>query len=354
VRSGTANAGEVFELRAVRPAVESAYASLVRLVREAETQKAPFVRLADRYAGIFLPVTLALAGAAWAASGDPVRALAVLVVATPCPLILAAPIALVSGVSRAARAGVIVKGAGAIEQLGSARAVLLDKTGTVTLGAPGVERVVALDGLPEDELLRLAASLDQLSAHGVAEALVHAAQARGLELSFPRKATEDAGQGIEGSVDGRRVAVGSGAWLAKRGFGPGANAAVGPAAAGRATVFVGLDGRIAGAIVMADRLRPDAVGLVPALRSSGIRHVALVTGDRRELGEEIGQALAVDRVYTEQSPSDKLELVTVAVLKALSARPEPAILSRRARRAHGERGTRSPAPPGSGEYGRSA
>lgn len=143
VRSGTANAGDVFELRALRPAAESAYAALVRLVHQAETQQAPLVRVADRYAAIFLPVTLAVAGAAWAASGSALRGLAVLVVATPCPLILAAPIAFIAGVSRAARIGVIVKGSAVIERLGEARTMLLDKTGTVTLGAPGIERIVA-------------------------------------------------------------------------------------------------------------------------------------------------------------------------------------------------------------------
>ena len=127
VRSGTTNAGDVFELKAIRPASESAYAALVRLVRQVETERAPFVRLADRYAITFLPVTAVTAGLAWAISGDPVRALAVFVVATPCPLILAAPIALISGVSRAARAGVIVKGGGVIERLGEVRTALLDK-----------------------------------------------------------------------------------------------------------------------------------------------------------------------------------------------------------------------------------
>ncbi|MCS7008036.1 MAG: HAD-IC family P-type ATPase, partial [Gaiellaceae bacterium] len=126
VLSGTSNAGEAFELVVERPASESAYAGVVRLVREAQEQRAPLVRMADRYAVVFLPVTAAIAGLAWALSGDPVRALAVFVVATPCPLILAAPIALVAGLSRAARAGVIVKGGGAIEALGEARTALLD------------------------------------------------------------------------------------------------------------------------------------------------------------------------------------------------------------------------------------
>jgi P-type E1-E2 ATPase len=173
VRGGAANAGEAFDLRATRRAADSAYAAIVRLVQAAEHQRAPFVRMADRYAAFLLPITVLLASGAWASSGDPVRALAVLVVATPCPLILAAPIALVSGLSRAARVGIVVKGAGVIEQLGRVRTVLLDKTGTLTLGAPAVERVVALDGVDGDELLRLAASVDELSAHIVAEALVH-------------------------------------------------------------------------------------------------------------------------------------------------------------------------------------
>ena len=190
VRSGTANAGEAFDLQATRRASESAYAAIVRLVRDAEHQRAPFVRMADRYAAFLLPVTVLLAGGAWAASGDAVRALAVLVVATPCPLILAAPIALVSGVSRAARVGIVVKGAGVIEQLGRVRTVLLDKTGTLTLGAPAVERIVALDGVGPNELLRLAASVDELSAHIVAEALVHDAEARGLILAEARDVHE--------------------------------------------------------------------------------------------------------------------------------------------------------------------
>ena len=146
VLSGSANAGAPFELRTDRPAAESAYAALVRLVKDAGSSRAPFVRMADRYAGFFLPATLLVAGVAWAVSDDPIRALAVVVVATPCPLILAAPIAFVAGLSRAARAGVIVKGAAAIETLGRARTVLFDKTGTLTVGTPEVRQVLARPG----------------------------------------------------------------------------------------------------------------------------------------------------------------------------------------------------------------
>ena len=147
VLSGTANAGPPMEVRTERPASESAYAALVRLVDRAQGQRAPFVRMADRYAGIFLPVTLAVALGAWLADGDPVRALAVVVVATPCPLILAAPIAFISGLSRAARSGVIVKGSGAIETLGHARTVLFDKTGTLTVGSPELREVIPQEGV---------------------------------------------------------------------------------------------------------------------------------------------------------------------------------------------------------------
>jgi heavy metal translocating P-type ATPase len=312
VRSGTTNAAEAFELRATRPASESAYATLVRLVQEAESQAAPFVRLADRYAIVFLPVTMVVAGLAWVLSGDPTRALAVFVVATPCPLILAAPIAIIAGVSRAARCGVIVKGGAAIEKLGEARTVLLDKTGTLTLGTPEIERLVRLDDVPPDEMLRLAASLDQLSAHSLAGALVRDARGRGLELSFPEAVEEGLGQGIEGRVEGRRVAVGSAEWLDGRGY-DGAQGAARALdvedGAGRAKVLVGVDGELAGAIVMADHVRADAGDLVDHLRDAGIRHVAMVTGDRKVIAEEIGEQVGVDRVYAEQSPEEKLDVV---------------------------------------------
>jgi heavy metal translocating P-type ATPase len=312
VRSGSANAGDAFELRAVRPASESAYARLVRLVEGAASERAPFVRLADRYAAVFLPVTLAVAGLAWALSGDGIRALAVLVVATPCPLILAAPIAFVSGVSRAARAGIIVKGGGTIEKLGEAKTVLLDKTGTLTLGTPRVERIVELCSLPSDEILRLAASVEQLSAHGLGEALVRDARARGLALGFPEQVEEDPGQGIEGRVDGHTVTAGSRAWLQRRHDVryPEPQAAQGNGAHdGRATILVAVDGRLAGEIVMADHVRADAASAVAQLRSAGIELVAMVTGDRGSVAREVGAQVGIDRVYADQAPEDKVEVV---------------------------------------------
>jgi heavy metal translocating P-type ATPase len=312
VLSGVANAGAPFDVRADRPAAESAYAALVRLVEQAQAQRAPFVRMADRYAGFFLPATVLVAGVAWALSGDPVRGLAVVVVATPCPLILAAPIALVSGLSRAARAGVIVKGAGAIETLGLARTVLFDKTGTLTVGTPEVRDVVTRDGIEVGELLRLAASVDTMSAHVLGDALAGAAIREGLVLSPPTEVHEEPGQGIKGCVDGHAVAVGSRAFM--RGAGLPANEVASATVmsghgSGEAHVLVGVDGHLGGVIVMADELRPDSDRIVERLRAEGVRHVAMVSGDRRSVAEGLGRELGVDRVYADQSPEDKLEVV---------------------------------------------
>jgi heavy metal translocating P-type ATPase len=314
VRSGTAATGSSFEVRTLRPAAESAYAALVRLVEKTEEERAPFVRIADRYALFFLPATMVVAAVAWAVSGDAVRALAVFVVATPCPLILAAPIALMCGVSRAAKAGVVVKGAGTIEQLGEARSVLLDKTGTITLGHPELDRVVAVNGLPADEALRLAASLDQLSSHPLAKALVVGAERRSLTLTIPEKVEEQFGKGVRGSVDDHAVLVGSAGWL--RGHGvdptlpPGLNG-------GDARVLVSVDGQFSAVILVGDRLRAESSELVPRLREVGIRHVALVTGDKASVAEVVGERLGVDRVYADQTPEQKLDVV-----RALHARPD--------------------------------
>jgi heavy metal translocating P-type ATPase len=312
VLSGTANAGAPFDVRADRPASDSAYAALVRLVEQAQTQRAPFVRMADRYAGFFLPATLLAAGLAWALSGDPERALAVVVVATPCPLILAAPIALVSGLSRAARAGVIVKGAGAIETLGEAKTVLFDKTGTLTVGTPEVRAIEPREGLSAGELLRLAASLDRMSAHVLGEALVTAAQEADLELTMPAEVNEDPGQGIRGTVDGRRVFVGSRRFMTDNGVPDsevGTTGLTTTRGSGEAHVVVAVDGHVAGVIVMADELRPDARTIVDRLREEGVRQVAMLTGDRRSVAERVGRELGLDRVYAEQSPEGKLEIV---------------------------------------------
>ena len=312
VLSGTSNAGAPFEVRADRPATASAYAALVRLVEQAETERAPFVRLADRYAGFFLPATLLIAGLAWALSGEPVRALAVVVVATPCPLILAAPIALVSGLSRAAGAGIVVKGAGAIETLGQVRTVLLDKTGTLTVGSPEVREVAVRDSFDQAQVLGLAASVDRMSAHVLGASLVHAAEDAGLTLAPAAEIEEDPGQGIAGTVAGHRVAVGSRRFLEQHGIGAAElerGVLIDGRGSGEARVLVAVDGGLAGVIAMADELRPDARGIVERLRAEGVRQIAMVSGDRRSVAERVGREIGVDRVYSEQQPEDKLEVI---------------------------------------------
>lgn len=311
IRSGTVNAAGPFNLRAVSTAAESTYAGIVRMVRAAEASKAPFVRLADRYAVIFLPLTLAVAGGAWALSGDPVRALAVLVVATPCPLILAAPVALIAGVSRAAKRGILIKGGRALEALARARILLLDKTGTITTGMPEISDVEILGPVQENELLHLAASLDQVSPHVMASAVVRAARARKLVLSFPAGVEEMLGQGIRGQVEGRQVALGKLDWVLPDGGVPSSVRRVRRRTAleGSSSVFVAVDGALAGALILHDPVRPDSPMTLRNLRSSGIERVVLVTGDHPEVAEMVGAGIGADLVLAERSPEEKVAAV---------------------------------------------
>ena len=311
LRSGAVNAGASLALRATTTAEESTYAGIVRLIKEAEKQKAPFVRLADRYALVFVPVTLVIAAAAWVLTGDPVRALAVLVVATPCPLILAVPIAIVAGISRAARRGIIVKGGGALETLARGSVLLFDKTGTLTSGVPEVADVEVFAGVDPEELLRLAASLDQVSPHVLGAAIVRAARQRGLALSFPVDVREEPGSGIEGTVDGRRVSLGKSSWVSGgRGL---------PARArdirrrsameGSSAVFVAIDGEVAGGLILDDPIRPDTPRVIRTLRRAGIKRVVMVTGDHPDVAESVGISIGVDRILSERDPTDKVDAV---------------------------------------------
>ncbi|HWS46112.1 MAG TPA: heavy metal translocating P-type ATPase [Acidimicrobiia bacterium] len=312
VRSGTVNAGGPFDVRATTSAAESTYAGIVRLVSEAQASSAPFVRLADRYAGVFLVVSLTLAGVAWLASGELARAVAVLVVATPCPLILAAPIAIVSGLSRAARLGVVVKGGAALEQLARGEVLLFDKTGTITRGRPTLTDIVPAGTMPSDEILRLAASLDQVSPHVLAAAVVRAARERGLELSLPANVEEVAGHGVRGAVEGRRVAVGKASWV-----GPPVTERWARAVRRRAeldaalTVFVEVDGVVAGVLLFDDPVRPDAARTIRALRRDGVRRIVMVTGDREEAALAVGTVIGVDDVLAERTPAEKVEAVRI-------------------------------------------
>jgi len=313
VRSGTVDAGGPFDLRAITTAVESSYAGVMRLVASAEAQSAPAVRLADRWALGFFAVSLAAAGAAGAMSGL-ARAVAVLVVATPCPLILAVPVAMVSGLSRAAHRGVIIKGGGVLERLASARVLLFDKTGTLTTGRPSVVDVVATAGFPADEVLRLAASLDQVSPHVLAAGVVRAAHERGSSLSVPTDVAEVPGKGVRGQVEDRSVAVGKSAWVEGRDTAE--LRAVGRRAdrEGMLSIFVAVDGVRAGAILLEDPIRTDAARTIRRLREHGIQRIVMVTGDRADVAQSVGAVIGVDEVLAERTPADKVDAVTAAKL----------------------------------------
>ncbi len=314
VRSGVVNAGSMFELRATTTAAESTYAGVVRLVESARADQAPFVRLADRYALGFVAGALGVAGLAWLVSGDATRAVATLVVATPCPLLLAAPVAIVSGMSRCARRNVIVKDGAVLERLGGARVLLFDKTGTITTGHPAIAAIVTPPGgrFTGDEVLRMAASLDQVSPHVLASAIVAAARQRALELELPTSVEEATGHGVRGQVGGRDVAVGSSAWVAGDERAPWVRAVRHRAEAESATlVLVGIDGVPAGAVLLDDPIRPDAARTIRGLRRSGIRRMVMVTGDRSAAAEPIGYVVGADEVLAERTPADKVEAVRI-------------------------------------------
>ncbi|MGO8683237.1 MAG: heavy metal translocating P-type ATPase [Thermoleophilia bacterium] len=309
VRSGAVNGGGPFDLRATTRAADSAYAGIVRLVSEAESSQAPFVRLADRYALWFLGATLLAAGAAWAGGGS-ARAVAVLVVATPCPLVLAAPVAFVSGLSRSARRGVVVKGGGVLERLARCTTLLVDKTGTLTSGHPTLTTIIPSGRHAAETVLSLAASLDQVSPHVLATAIVHAARERRCELVLPTEVEEIAGQGVRGLVDGHRVAVGKAAWAGVIGAPAWVKAVRRQARLdGALTVFVGVDDEPAGALVLDDQIRPDAGRTLRAMRTSGIKRIVMVTGDRAEVAEAVGAFIGVDEVLAERTPAEKLDAV---------------------------------------------
>jgi heavy metal translocating P-type ATPase len=321
LRSGGVNAGPAFRMRATQDAAASTYAAILRLTQEAAAARAPLARLADRWALGFVGATAVLAGGAWALSGDPVRALAVLVVATPCPLILAAPVALVAGIGRAARRGIVVKGGGALERLARIRTVLFDKTGTLTPGQPRLAAIDADPALGRDGALRLAAALAQASTHPVSAALVAAAAARGIDLPLPQDAAEVAGGGVTGRVDASALMLGSEGFLHAAGIDPrnGFGLVAQVAAAAGSIAWLAMDGRIVAAFVMSDGLRQDAPRAVRRLRALGVRRIALVTGDRAAAAQAVGRALRLDQVFANQSPADKIALVRAEAAAAPTA-----------------------------------
>jgi heavy metal translocating P-type ATPase len=309
VLSGTLNVGAPFSLVAERRAAESTYAGIVRLVEAARAQKAPMTRMADRYGLAFLVLTLILAGGAYAATADPLRALAVLVVATPCPLILAVPVALVSGLSRAAMIGVIVKGGGALEALAKVKVLVADKTGTLTHGTARLKSIQVLPLFTEADILELGASLDQACGHPIARALVEEARERGLTLTEPVEVTELPGAGITGRVGSRHIDVGGPRLMRERGIAFPRGEAGPHETAISATVMIAVDGVPGAVLDFADPPRSDGARVLADLRACGVARIVLATGDRRAVAESVVAGLPVDAVAADLDPSGKTAIV---------------------------------------------
>lgn len=311
VVSSSINAGDAFDLLATRSEQDSTFAHIIQLVRNAQNSRAPAARLADRYALLFVPLALAIAGLAWLLSGDPARALAVAVVATPCPLILAVPVALVCAMSRCAQRGVLIKHGGALEKLAQATILFFDKTGTLTGGRVRLTAMTVAPGERPDDLLRLAASLEQMSCHAIAQAVVLAAVERGLALSIPAKVSEQPGAGLSGSVDGQAIRVGGRAFVLGEASLPDWSADLGERIGreGAAGVYIAIDGRFCGVLHMADEVRLETPRAIRLLRASGVKRIIMLTGDRSDVAAAVGNALGVDAIMAEQSPASKLAAI---------------------------------------------
>ncbi len=301
--SGGVNLDGALTLKAIRTAVESQYQQIVQLVERARLEKPPMERLADRAAVWFTPATLIMCGVAWLITSDPTAVLAVLVVATPCPLILATPVAVIAGINRAADRGVIIKTGSAIEQVGRAGVVVFDKTGTLTEGHPTLSSVRTFHRLPEHEVLKLAASVEQLTSHHLGTAVVAAARERNVPLAEPLEFDEHAGLGVHGRVDGRFVIVGTAGLLREHGV------TVDAAPLDGTVAWVGVDGELVGALVFADRIRPEVPALMRQLRDLGIGHTVMLTGDRRENAEAVAAEVGIAEAHADLLPGDKVRVV---------------------------------------------
>ena len=301
--SGSVNLDGALRIRALRPSSESQYQQIVRLVEQARLERPPIQRVADRFAVWFTPLTLVMCGVAYLVTGSASSVLAVLVVATPCPLILATPVAVIAGISRAADLGIIVKHGRAIEQLGRARAVVFDKTGTLTLGQPRVSHVEGLDGIAAGDVLRAAAAVEQLSSHHLGHAVVDAARERGMSVPAATEFRERAGDGVSGCVEGRDVVVGSARHLRELGV------ALDDPDNDGTQAHVAIDGRLVGTIDFADRLRHQVPALMQRLAVLGVSDTVMLTGDREEPAETIAAQAGIRTVRANLLPADKVTAV---------------------------------------------
>lgn len=315
--SGMLNRDGALVMRATAVARESQYARIVELVRSAEATKAPLQRLADRYAVWFTPITLIVCVASWIASDDVTRALAVLVVATPCPLILATPVAIIGGINRAASRQIIVRTGAALERLDQVDTAVFDKTGTLTLGQPMVARVCAQPTYSDQDVLRFAAAVEQHSGHLLARPVVEAARALGSVLPVPTQVREAAGQGVTGDVEGHRIAVGGRSYM--RSAIDARNVATQlDDGAGGLRAFVAIDGVLAGTVEYADRVRDAARPMLRTLQQLGVRRTLMLSGDSQANAGVVAAAIGIDQALGELLPADKV--AHVAALRDGGAR----------------------------------
>lgn len=303
ISSGILNAGSPFEYRALTTSANSTYEGIIKLVKSAQANSAPGVRIANIWALRFVPVALSIAALAWLLTGDIDRAVAVLVAATPCPLILAVPIAIVAGLSQSARNGAVIKGGGILELLSTADTVLLDKTGTLTHGGPAVTQIVTAPGVSVNELVAYAASIDQYSPHIVAKSIIEYANQEKIDKSVATAISEVPGKEISGLVNGEKITVGQMPnqkpdWLT---FDT------------PLMVAVSRDGQLIGVIGLNDPIRPESKSLITALRKSGISRIALVTGDRADTANAVASELGISEVFSEISAKDKLDITNQAM-----------------------------------------
>ncbi len=304
--SGSVNTGSVFEMRAGALSTDSQYSKIVKLVQQAQQEKPPLQRLADRYAVWFTPVTLLMCVLAFLITRDPRNILSVLVVATPCPLILAVPVAVISGINRAASFGIVVKGGTAIEQIGNANVIVFDKTGTLTFGTPIVDRIIAFDGVSEDDVLRLSGGVEQLSSHLLAHALSQAAQTKFGTLPIPTNFQEVPGGGVEGNTDNRRISIGSARFLTEQ---TGKTVPTVAQIDGALATYIAIDHQPAGVVVFNDQIRPGVPKLMTKLRAMGVKQTIMLTGDNEQHAKAIGQLAGLDRVEANLLPEDKLRII---------------------------------------------
>ena len=304
--SGTLNGAGVLHLRATALASDSQYARIVQLVRTAQTNRAPLQRIADRWAVWFTPLTIIACAVAWFATHDTLRVLAILVVATPCPLILATPVAIIGGINRAARRQIIMRNGAALERLAAITTAVFDKTGTVTIGEPCISRVRPVTAFNADDVLRAAAAVEQGSSHLLARVIVGAAERLG---GAPvRRATaqhESPGQGAIGTVDGREVRVGSRAFVLPHATIDSTELTHLEGTDAGLRAYVAIDGRLAGVIEYADEVRPELASVLRTMRAFGIRRVALFSGDHTPNVRSIAAAVGIAEAAGDLLPVDK-------------------------------------------------